>query len=40
MKWGIKDPWIRWRLTAAISPEMVAFGLIVALAILLLAVVR
>ena len=41
MRWRDRDPaWIRWRLLATISPEVVALGMIVAMAILLLIVLR
>jgi hypothetical protein len=39
MTGGIGDPsWIRWRLAAAIGPEIVALGLTIALAILVLTI--
>ena len=41
MKSGIRDPsWIQWKLAAAVGPEVVALCLVIALAILLLAIVR
>jgi len=41
MNWGGRDPsFIRWRLAAAIGPEVVALGTIILLAMLILVFVR
>jgi len=41
MKRDAREPsWIRWWLAASIGPELVALGLIIALAILALAIAR